>query len=75
MNDEYRAILFPSTNHTLRGEKVLQRAGVQARIIPVPRHLSSDCGISIRIAVNQEERARTAMNEASLEFRGIYPLQ
>lgn len=46
---EYRVLLFPSVNHALKAEKILKAAGMPYKLIPVPRHLSSDCGICLRI--------------------------
>jgi len=73
MSGDYRVILFATTNHALRGEKVLKRAGLQAKLIPVPRHLSSDCGISLRIPAAQEAQAREAMAAANLPHQALHP--
>ena len=31
----------------MKAHKTLTKAGVECKLIPVPRHLSSDCGICI----------------------------
>ena len=73
MSGGHKVILFATTNHTLRGEKVLKRAGLQAKVVPVPRHLSSDCGISLRIPADQEAQALSAMTAANLPHEAIHP--
>ncbi len=68
----YAVILVPSTSHALRAEKILQRAGIACKLIPVPRHLSSDCGVCVRIGREDETAARAALQQADLEIVGIY---
>lgn len=65
-NPEYAVILLPSTSHAIRAEQVLQRAGVVCRLIPVPRHISSDCGVCVRIAQGDQARAREVLDSAGV---------
>jgi hypothetical protein len=46
----YMILLFDSTSATLLAEKVLKKEGIPIKIIPVPRHISSDCGVCIRFS-------------------------
>lgn len=55
----YSVILFPSSSYALRAEKILHKSGIECKMMPVPRHLSSDCGICIR--VSRDDRIRTGM--------------
>lgn len=68
----YAVILVPSTSHALRAEKILQRSGIACKLIPVPRHLSSDCGVCVCIGREDEPAARTALQQANLEIVGIH---
>jgi len=45
-------ILFPTNAHVMRAEKLVKDAGLTCKLIPVPRELSSDCGVCL--SVNQE---------------------
>jgi hypothetical protein len=36
------------------------------RLIPVPRHLTSDCGLAIRIPISERERARAVLSASRL---------
>jgi len=71
---EFGVILVPSTSAALRGEKVLQRAGLQVKLIPVPREISSNCGISIRFAWSEREQVETALAESKVSIDSIHPL-
>lgn len=42
-------ILFESVSATLLAEKTLRANGIPHKVIPVPKHISSDCGVCIRV--------------------------
>ncbi len=68
---EYVVILLPSTSHAIRAEVVLKRAGIGCKMIPVPRHISSDCGVCIRIAREDKAAAREALDSAGVEWESL----
>ena len=70
----YGVVLFHSTSHTLRAEKVLQKAGISCKLIPVPRHLSSDCGVCLRIKRADKEVVRRVLEAARLEIEGVHEI-
>lgn len=74
MTTGHSVILFYSTSHAIRAEKILQKTGVQTKMIPVPRHLSSDCGVCVRIKQTDREAARQALDAAGLEIDGIHDI-
>jgi hypothetical protein len=44
-----KVISFQSIHQVLKAEKLFLQAGVIFDIIPTPKQMSSDCGMSIRI--------------------------
>jgi hypothetical protein len=72
--NQYAVILVYSTSHALRVEKILQRAGITCKLIPVPRHLSSDCGACIRIQQSDAEAAGRVLEAQRLEIGGIHSI-
>jgi hypothetical protein len=44
----YFVLLFKSVSYALKAEKILQNEGVPHKLIPVPKHISSECGICLR---------------------------
>ena len=46
MSDAY--ILFPSVHHVLKAEQAVKHGKLHVEMVPVPRMLSSDCGIAAR---------------------------
>jgi hypothetical protein len=71
---EYSVVLVDSTSHALRAEKLLNQAGLPNKLIPVPRHLSSDCGSCVRIERGDEARVRELLAGAGLPFSAIEPV-
>jgi hypothetical protein len=53
----YQVLLFESISATLLAEKILKKRGVPHKLIPIPRYLSSDCGVCIRIRESDLQKA------------------
>jgi hypothetical protein len=68
----YAVILVYSTSYALRAEKILGQAGIPCKLIPVPRHLSSDCGVCVRIERADQEAALQALEATRLEIEGVH---
>ncbi len=69
--EEYAVVLTESTSHAVKGERVLRDAGIEAKLIPLPRHLSSDCGVSVRISVDKIGNVESILKEKGVPFTGI----
>ena len=67
----YAVILVYSTSHAMHIEKLLGKRGVACKMIPVPRQISSDCGVCIRILQAHVEVARQTVEAARIEIQGI----
>lgn len=67
-------ILFPSIHFALRAEKLLKAKGISYKLIPVPRHLSSDCGVCLRIPWEKKEEVLAIMAQAEVKVDGAYSL-
>lgn len=73
-SSKYAVILVHSTSHAIRAEKILHRAGIRCKLIPVPRHLSSDCGVCIRIERAAQKATLQALEAARVEMEGVYEI-
>lgn len=71
---QYSVVLFYSTSSALQVEKLLKGMGIAVKLIPVPRQLSSDCGISLRFDRPDESRIRTILESKRIETQGIHPI-
>ena len=57
----YGVLLFESVSAALAAEKVLKDRGIPNKLIPVPKHISSDCGVCLRLAADDLDRAGEAL--------------
>jgi hypothetical protein len=69
---DYGVVLFYSTAHAIRAERVLQRAGLKIKMIPTPRQLSSDCGIALRFFWEDEGRVAATLEQNNVPANGIH---
>lgn len=74
MREEHAVILVYSTSYALRAEKVLAAAGIECKLIPVPRQLSSDCGVCVRIGGAGRNAALLALKNAGVEIEGVHAI-
>ena len=68
-------LIFRGTHQVLSAEKHLKRKGVPMRLIPVPRSLSSDCGLAIRIFPPDREKAREVLSLAGILPKSVHILR
>lgn len=53
---DFQVVIFDSVSSALLAEKILKKLDIPFKIIPVPRHISSDCGVCIRFSARERER-------------------
>lgn len=68
---EYAVILVDSTSLAMRIEKLMKKEGLTCKLIPVPRHLSSDCGVCVRILNQDSEATKSLLIKHHLEVQFI----
>ena len=71
MTFEYAVVLVQSTSHAMRVEKLLRDAGISCKMIPVPRHISSDCGACVRIECGDMDAVNRTVEAAGIEVDSI----
>ncbi len=58
--------IFHSIHRVMKAEKVLKREKQQILLIPVPRQLTSDCGLAIRYAEGLRAKVEAVLEQADL---------
>ena len=71
----YAVILFPSIHHAIRAEKKAKENGFSVKLIPVPRHLSSDCGVCLRCSFEQREILKCFLQQEGVKIEGTHSLE
>jgi hypothetical protein len=69
----FQVALFRSVSHALLAEKILKKEGIPFKLIPVPKHISSDCGVCLRFTADVKEKILRAL-DGKVEIMDIRPL-
>jgi Protein of unknown function (DUF3343) len=64
----YFVMLFRAVSYVLKAEKILQKEGLPHKLIPVPKHISADCGICLRFEPAIQSKIEAALlNKVKIE--------
>jgi hypothetical protein len=74
MGTEFLVVMFYSNSAAMRAETLARRAGLVVKLVPVPRHLSSDCGVALRFRGQDHDPVRSLLQEQGVEFDRLCPL-
>ncbi|HSJ54326.1 MAG TPA: DUF3343 domain-containing protein [Anaerolineae bacterium] len=69
---EYAVLLVHATSHAMRVEKLLRDGGLTCKLIPVPRHISSDCGVCVRVRHEDLDAARRVVEATGIEIKSVH---
>jgi hypothetical protein len=72
---EYSIFVFESTYHTMKAERTLKGAKIACKVVTKPRHISSECGLAVRVLTGDQGPAETALSQASVAKLGCWPLE
>jgi hypothetical protein len=56
----------------MRSERVLQRLGLPARLVPGPREVSPNCGVAVAFVWEDEPQVVRALSDAKIRFEAIH---
>ncbi|MBN1980024.1 MAG: DUF3343 domain-containing protein [Chitinivibrionales bacterium] len=54
-------LLFQSVHKVIAAEKIILSQSIPYQIVPIPKHISSECGIAIQIEKSALETVKTAL--------------
>lgn len=60
-------LLFASVRHAIKAEQYCQDHGVECRVLPVPRKISSECGMCLEVTPEQAAGALSALQIAEFD--------
>lgn len=67
-------VLFRSSQAATRAEMVLRRDGLPVRLVPAPRHLSSECSTALSFDVDDglPGRVEARLREAGVPYVAVH---
>jgi hypothetical protein len=72
MNDAMHAVVVVhSTSQAMRIAKHLKGRSLEWKLVPVPRHISSDCGVCVRILRADRDAVQAVIDELEMDIQGI----
>lgn len=70
-SEPYLVITFPSTHAALKFDSVFKEKGT-AKLVPVPREISSSCGLAARLPDQDTSKLIAILDTLNMEYEGIY---
>jgi hypothetical protein len=64
--------IFESVHRVMRAEKILKGKGIKVDLIPVPREISSDCGVAVEVDIELGEEAMRVVEQNKLSIAECY---
>lgn len=64
-------LLVHTSGHAFSIEKALKKRNISCRLTPIPRKVSSDCGICVRFPEKDLESVRSFVSALPFEIQGI----
>jgi hypothetical protein len=68
-------VSFFASEHAMRAERLLQRTGLPARLVPGPREVSPNCGVAVAFVWEDEPEVERTLNDAKIRFEAIHPYE
>ena len=75
VNEHDYVAIFHSIHRVLRAEQLLKQHKAEFLLIPVPRKLTSDCGLALRVAPDRLPAVFAVLRGAGLLPPELYQLQ
>ena len=74
MNSTCCVVTFEITQHSLLFEKYLKENNLSVKLMPVPRQLSSSCGIAAYINCDEKDAIKSLCKEKNIIFDEFHEL-
>ncbi|AOY76289.1 DUF3343 domain-containing protein [Clostridium formicaceticum] len=75
MKNFYCVLTFHNTHHALNTEKVLKEKNIPVKLMPVPRQVSSSCGIAAEFSCKDKEVVLTLCKKHHIEIDEVHKIE
>lgn len=70
--DDFGLLTFGTTTQALKAEKVLQKAGAEFLVIPIPREVSASCGLAVKNRLENLALQRELLRQQQVTVEAAY---
>jgi putative Se/S carrier protein len=70
--EQYGYITFKSVSFAMKFETAIKKFDIKIRIIPVPRSISTSCGLCARFNIADKDRLESITKTHNLEYSHVY---
>jgi len=67
-------VTFDATHYALKAERVLKKERMVVKLIPVPRQLSSNCGLALHFDCSFKDQIVDIFEKQHIKVHGIHEL-
>lgn len=71
-------ISFPNIHHAFKCESVMRKPGRRIQVMPVPRQISSSCGLAVEIRADDIVNSRDVVRQlegGGVDYEGLFLLR
>ena len=65
-------VVVYSTSQAIKIEKLLKERSIPSKMVPVPRQISSDCGVCLQIEAADIAVVEEILSQSTIEIQGIF---
>jgi hypothetical protein len=58
--------------YAIKFESIIKKHDITIKIIPVPRSISSSCGLCVRFDMGDKDKLEDIINKSKLEYSNLY---
>ncbi|MFI3330316.1 MAG: DUF3343 domain-containing protein [Rikenellaceae bacterium] len=63
----YSIAVFKSAREAIKADKVCRDNNLNTRVIPVPKHISSECGMCLRLLSAEADKVKELIEENNIK--------
>ncbi|RLD97332.1 MAG: hypothetical protein DRI92_05840 [Aquificota bacterium] len=67
-----RLFTFVNTHAVIKAERILRGIGLDVEVIPTPKSISSECGMSLLVSLDRAKEALEVLENGGVEVVGVY---
>jgi hypothetical protein len=64
-------MLFSTTHDVILAERVCLRLGLVVQVVPVPRSVSSECGMALEVTARNRKKVAAAIADAGVSITQV----